>query len=507
MNRLKLFLIFVLSAVFLFSCMPEDEEDVVSSDKEDTTENGNDNKNDNEDDGSKEGDENGDDNNESEEEDNSGSEEEEDDDNGSHYNECEPGETQECYDGPSGTAGVGICKKGTATCFDDGAGWTECEDQVLPEPEICGDDIDQNCDGQDWIKGGEMDIDIDGDGYTYCDGDCCEFPYECPETEPERINPGAHDFPNGRDDNCNGEVDSSIKLCDSDINSDTSDPVDLVNAMDLCPVTEDKPYGLISAEISFPDETGISEVPENQYSVLTSFGNTIVPNTGSAFAALSSGNATDPIGDSNVDNETSSSSPQDWYSANGNKYPTPPDCGFATQDSGDPANDPVMLSFKVKAPVNAESFSFDIYFFSIEFHDYVCSQYNDFFVALLDSDFETDNPEHKNPEDKNLAMDENGNPVGINLAMNGLFTVCDQKPMVAPQKTKYCEGSEPLNGTGFEGHGATGWLTTRGNIIPGEEFEVRLAIWDAGDHVLDSMIVIDNWQWQETAEKPGTDKR
>ncbi len=416
---------------------------------------------------------------------------------------CDPGVQVECYEGPSGTRDVGICRAGVRTCLPDGTWGPECEGQVLPQPEICGDGIDQNCDGQDWTE--DMAIDIDGDGYTYCDGDCCELQYECFGRDPERVNPGAFDFPNGFDDNCDGTIDTPRQLCDDDIDPNSKDPVDLARAMDICPITEDTPFGLISAEISFPDGTGVGMVPENQYSVLTAFGNTIVPSLGGAFAALSSGNAKNPIGDPNVQNETSSGSPQDWYEANGRRYPTSSECGPLTSPSGDPANDPVMLTLHVKAPTNAEAFGFDIYFFSIEFHEYVCSQYNDFFVALLDSEFFSGNPEEANPFDKNLAMDPNGNPVGVN--MGSLFTVCDQKPLIAPQKTQYCEGSEPLNGTGFEGHGATGWLSVRGNIEPAEEFKVRLAIWDAGDHILDSMVIIDNWQWYPTRQKPGTDRK
>ncbi len=420
---------------------------------------------------------------------------------------CQPGVEVECYTGPSGTRDVGICRAGISTCLPDGNGWSDCEGQVTPQPEICGDGIDQNCDGQDWVKGGPMDVDIDGDGYTYCDGDCCEVQYECFGFDPDKVNPGAYDFPNGFDQNCDGTIDTPRVLCDGEIDPNSTDPVDMARAMDLCPVTEDVPFGLISAEISFPDGTGVGMVPENQYSVLTAFGNTIVPNLGASFAVMSSGNATNPIGEPSVNNETSSSSPPDWYQANNNRYPTPPDCGFLTSNSGDPANDPVMLTLNVKAPTNAEAFSFDIYFFSIEFHEYVCSQYNDFFVALLDSEFFSGDPNLANPMDKNLAMDENGNPVGINLAMSGLFTVCDQAPLIAPQKTKYCQGSEELKGTGFEGHGATGWLTTRGNIEPGEEFKVRLAIWDAGDHILDSLVIIDNWQWYPERMRPGTDRK
>jgi hypothetical protein len=61
---------------------------------------------------------------------------------------CPPGATQPCYSGPSGTAGVGICKAGTQTCAADGMSWGACAGEVLPQPENCATPVDDDCDGQ-----------------------------------------------------------------------------------------------------------------------------------------------------------------------------------------------------------------------------------------------------------------------------------------------------------------------------------------------------------------------
>lgn len=58
---------------------------------------------------------------------------------------CSDLSVQECYGGPAGTAGVGPCVTGEQTCTDNA--WGECVGQVLPTAEICGDGIDQNCNG------------------------------------------------------------------------------------------------------------------------------------------------------------------------------------------------------------------------------------------------------------------------------------------------------------------------------------------------------------------------
>ena len=54
-----------------------------------------------------------------------------------------------------------------------------------------------------------------------------------------------------------------------------------------------------------------------------------------------------------------------------------------------------------------------------------------------------------------------------------------------------------------DAHGGTGWLTVRGNIVPKEDFKLRLALWDTNDHNLDSMVLLDNFTWYESAGKAG----
>jgi hypothetical protein len=59
---------------------------------------------------------------------------------------CSPGDSFDCYEGPPGTLDVGICTAGTRSCVDGYLG--ECVGQVLPrDVEICGNDMDDNCNG------------------------------------------------------------------------------------------------------------------------------------------------------------------------------------------------------------------------------------------------------------------------------------------------------------------------------------------------------------------------
>ena len=52
--------------------------------------------------------------------------------------------------------------------------------------------------------------------------------------------------------------------------------------------------------------------------------------------------------------------------------------------------------------------------------------------------------------------------------------------------------------------GATGWLTTSGNVTPGETIKLRIAIWDTSDHAYDSLAVIDGFTWSADPSTPGT---
>jgi hypothetical protein len=64
---------------------------------------------------------------------------------------CKPGESQECFPGQAHQKNQGICKSGTQTCAGTGEFhmWGACQNAVAPRPEVCGDGVDQDCDGKD----------------------------------------------------------------------------------------------------------------------------------------------------------------------------------------------------------------------------------------------------------------------------------------------------------------------------------------------------------------------
>jgi hypothetical protein len=60
---------------------------------------------------------------------------------------CTPGSVAACYDGPPDTDGVGTCVAGVMTCSDDGLAYGACTGAVTPVAELCGDGLDNDCDG------------------------------------------------------------------------------------------------------------------------------------------------------------------------------------------------------------------------------------------------------------------------------------------------------------------------------------------------------------------------
>ncbi|MFN0248137.1 MAG: choice-of-anchor L domain-containing protein [Kofleriaceae bacterium] len=433
---------------------------------------------------------------------------------------CSPGERDSCYSGQDGTEGVGPCRGGTRTCETSGT-WGPCTGEVIPSQELCTDGVDNNCSGET-----DENVDEDGDGVTTCGGDCCDST-EC--TNPGAVNSGSFDAPgNNFDDDCNGVVDDAQLLCDQNLSSASQNALDYAKAIDICQTATmtEKKWGVISATLTLADGTGTPAGVAQ--SIRPRFGPGVLPKGGTSLALFSTGHAA-AMGDQNppyqdfqsgpiAGNGRSSGFPADFVMLNSGSLPNAPNC---PGPMGTTARDPVMLTLTIRVPSNAKSFRLATNFFSSEFPEYTCSPFNDFFVVLLDSTY-TGTP--ANPMDKNLAFYETAGmkyPVGVNLASGntGLFQQCVNGPtgcrgMAGSIST--CTSTAQLMGTGLDTPspgacdanalqgGGTGWLETTGNVTPGEIMKLRIAIWDTSDNVLDSIAVVDGFQWGVDVAQPGT---
>ena len=436
--------------------------------------------------------------------------------------DCFVGDTRGCYSGPIGTDGLGACKQGVETCLEQGIWSAFCDGEVVPSSDDCNaNDVDDDCDGL------VDDTDLDGDGFGACSSDCCDVDGGGCEGA-SLVNPGAFEVDdNGVDDDCDGELDEPTPTCDAGLTSSSSDGDDYARAMELCQFTDEDPrdpvarvWGVIDAHFS---RTNGKDLPlPVQRSLRGDFGDIIDPEAGQRMAALSTGHAadatdTDPAYapfQNGVNLATQSEAPADWLNVNEGSFPNPAGC----QEPGDTlAHDPIMLTLRVRVPTNARSFSLMMQFFSAEYPEWVCSEYNDFFLALVESSAE-------NPEDKNIAIYDDGDtvwPVGVNLVnvAEGLFTQCENGEIgcSGPSPTVYegCLGTALLEGTGFDAPdntceasqdiagGGTGWLRMSGNATPGEIMELRFAIWDTTGHLFDSLVLLDAFEWSLDGASPG----
>lgn len=447
---------------------------------------------------------------------------------------CNPGESQACYSGPAGTAGVGPCAAGNQTCGGDGQ-WKPCVDEVVPKAEVCGNGVDENCNGTP-----DENVDADGDGFTTCGGDCCDSTSEGCAT-PALVNAGAFEAPgNMVDDDCDGTVDNAVTAsCDTGLASNSANAIDYAKAIELCQTATagDKKWGVISARFVLPSGSGAPDA--NQKSIRPVFGGTQVQG-GSSFVVLSTGNAAAvgqtspgyaaPQGGRAIG--STSAMPSDWVAANQNNLPNAPGC--PNPNGGLTAHDPVMLELTVRVPTNAKSFKLSTNFLSSEYPEWTCSAFNDFFVVLLDSTW-TGQP--ANPTDRNLATYTSPTmqkyPVGVNLAFGntGLFTQCQNGQTgcatssgAVPGNITTCTSTAGLAGTGMDvtnpapqfandpgycgtnnqAGGGTGWLVTQGNVVGGETIKLRIALWDTSDGYYDSVSIIDKFEWSVEVSQPGT---
>jgi hypothetical protein len=173
----------------------------------------------------------------------------------------------------------------------------------------------------------------------------------------------------------------------------------------------------------------------------------LFPIKGTSFLMMSNGGAEAkqyPDGWMGQDNETLSIS---------NNNPT------GTCPLGGNAYDLTTLSFSLKVPDEANSFSFNFRFMSEEYPDYVGQEYNDFFSCLLNG--------------QNIVFDTKNNIINVN---NNFFD-----SSIIPEGSVF--------------NGATILLTAKAEVEGGSIIDLDFIVGDVGDDILDSAVFIDNFQF------------
>jgi hypothetical protein len=358
------------------------------------------------------------------------------------------------------------------------------------------------------------------DGYCRCAGDVdcssgkicvgdkeCTFPGEtckngkcsstwvCKDAQPGIPNPGLKLCRDLADNDCDKKIDEVDPSCDDPSLLKSSDAYDFARAIEICDTDRgcgvdagcpgklqcrnNKCSRVLSASFN-------SDADSRARTIAVDFakGGPFKPKAGQSFVILSTGVA------SYVPKDVC---PQDGTTL-GNTH-TDPDPQAKDSD----AYDYTELALEILVPGNAQSFEFDFHFFSTEYPEYVGSLFNDtFWVELKSKKF-----------NGNISFDKNGTPIRIN---NAFFDICDPYP-AKPQTATMCKApSNALLGTGyakecqqgFQGDfsvsngGSTGWLHTKAPVTPGEVIKLTFSVFDKGDHILDSAVLIDNFQWNLT---------
>ena len=363
--------------------------------------------------------------------------------------------TLDAIAGSSGQPGVGGSGAASSGSFDpsggSGGGGTGC-------------DSSPSADG-------------DSDGYSGDEGDC----NDC---DPN-VNPGAIEVatdPNdpsakASDENCDGQVDEAVPSCDSGLALGDLDPLNGARAIGLCKALgpKEKGWGVVSASYTRAD--GAPASPGPSVGLMPKFGSTVKPREGGSLLGLSSGYARDASMPGNCGTLTCSTLGPGTAPAG---FPQDvPGCSGDTE-----VNDDVALSLMLRAPKNATGYSFEFNFYSFEYPEWVCTSFNDQFIARV-------SPPPMGSINGNISFDSKKNPVSVNIAF---FEVCAGCAL----------GTAELSGTGFDSWndaGATSWLTTQAPVVGGDTFDVRFAIWDTGDDAWDSTVLVDNFKW---IAKPGS---
>ncbi len=334
-------------------------------------------------------------------------------------------------------------------------------------------------------------------------------------SENDHCNSSLYDFPgNGEDEDCDGTADNAAGLCDADLRIDSGEAMEGANALGLCQVAEGGSWGVVSA--AYVKADGSEGMAPMGHGLLDTFG-VVRPKEGQRLLALSTGYARTPSQPGWDAEHQAGRMLAPTYPDLDTTSPTPPGYPKASSSCDNApkqealARDPSALELTLRTPKNAKGLSFEFNFYTAEFPNFICKEWNDFFVVLMD-------PPPSSAKSGNISFDKNGDHVSVN---NAFLEVCTERPteQTGGKLIPCAAGPGDLAGTGYEGgpdplardettieHAATGWLRTVAPVEGGTDVTLRFAVWDQGDANLNTLVLIDNFRWEDEEVETATER-
>jgi len=300
----------------------------------------------------------------------------------------------------------------------------------------------------------------------------------------------------GKDKDGGKPADPDETACDdSGLALTATDPFAAAKALGLCKKApaNGSAWGAVDARLVKPDGTPLGR-PES-FGLLAKLG-AALPVAGKAMLALSTGAARGPSDPGYVDDDQGLDKKYTHAATPGLARPSVACPGVTL---GAP-HDGVMFELRVRVPADARALSFSHQLFTSDYGEYVCSEFADVFGVTMD-------PKPVGAADGSIVFDPDGNLVSASSA--SFLGAC--APGVHHGITFACPlGEAPLAGTGFEGKAATGWLRTTVPVTGGSVVTLRFALWDSGDGVFDTTVLLDELAFATTpptSPKPTTVRR
>jgi hypothetical protein len=162
------------------------------------------------------------------------------------------------------------------------------------------------------------------------------------------------------------------------------------------------------------------------------------------------------------------------------------------------ANDLLWFEFDITVPAGVHGYQFDFAWFSTEYPEWVSPEpYNDIAVWWASGETFTGNVTFVDDQPLTVTAlaqaihDQGFWGADPQLAGTGFDGVLQNSfPF-----SSACFPQDPFNDAQCPIGGGTGWYTASASAMPGETITMAFAIFDMGDSIYDTAMLLDNFQW------------